>query len=171
MKKGIITILSLITCVQLFAIKLDTGVLTNPDDSITPSKNTFKNDVAFVPKISDEKAFIESYMEEMKKGNKLMGFLAEDELAMIEGDNLTEKRFFLDHYEIISYDRRVAKIKTFTAKGTSLSCKVIELRYYKNMYGHYNLLPGKVQYFERKMGDITLKRTYINTWYSEKICN
>ncbi len=143
----------------------------NEQDTIIPSKNKFKNDAIFIPKITDEKKLVTLFMDYLKAGKKTIGFLHQDELAMIGEIKLTEKRFFLNDYKIISVGKRQAIVKTFTSRGVGLSCKILTLRYYKDMHGFLYLVPGKVQTFEKKMGDITLREVYINTWTSEKKCN
>jgi len=143
----------------------------HPQDTILPSQHKFTDQSIFIPKISDPKEFVTLYMEYLKKGKKTIGFVHPDELAMIDEKKLTEKKFFLSDYKIISIDSRHAVVKTFTAKGVGLSCAILNLRYYKNMYGFYYLVPGKVSKFEKKVGDITLQETYIDTWTQEKDCN
>jgi hypothetical protein len=109
-------------------------------------------------------------MDHLKAGKRTMGFLHKDELAMIEEKKLTEKRMFFDSYQVVSLGKRMASIKVYTARGASISCKLITLRFYQNMHGHFYLVPGKVQKFEKKMGDVTLKEVFINTWTMESGC-
>jgi len=155
----------------VFLIIQSSALASKDQDTIIPSKNKFKNSSIFVPRITNETELVTLFMDYLKTGKKTIGFLHQDELDMIEEKKLTEKRFFLDEYKIISVGKRQAIVKTFTSKGAGLSCKILTLRYYKNMYGFLYLVPGKVQKFEKKMGDITLKEVYINTWTSEKKCN
>ena len=96
-------------------------------------------------------------MDHLQAGKRTMGFLHEDELAMIEEKKLVEKRLFFDSYKIVSAGKRMAIIKIYTVRGASISCKQLMLRYYQNMHGNFYLVPGKVQTFEKKMGDVTLK--------------
>lgn len=142
-----------------------------PQDTIIPSKHKFKSDEVYVPKTFDAATLIKQFMEHLKEGKRTMGFLHEDELAMIEEKKLTEKRLFFDSYQVVSIGKRMAMVKVLSARGTSISCKMLMLRYYQNMHGHYLLVPGKIEKFEKKMGDITIKKVFLNTWTMEKMCN
>jgi hypothetical protein len=140
-------------------------------DTIIPSKHKFKDNKVFIPKNKDINKLITNYMEYLKQGKKTIGFLHKDELDMIEEKKLTEKRLFFDSYKIVSVGKRIAVIKVYSARGASLSCKQLTLRYYQNMYGYFYFVPGKTEKFEKKMGDITLKEVFLNTWTSESRCN
>jgi len=140
-------------------------------DTILPSQHKFKDNTVFIPKLNDETLLITMYMEYLKEGKKTIGFVHKDELDMIEEKKLTEKKMPLTDYQIVSITKREASVKIMTARGASLSCKLLTLRFYKNMYGFYYLIPGKVETFEKKMGDITLKEVFISTWTAEKNCN
>ena len=146
-------------------------VISLPQDTVVPSKHKFASDVIFVPKTLHTTKLITLFMDHLKAGKRTIGFLHEDELAMIEEKDLTEKRLFFDSYQVVSLGKRMATIKVFTARGASISCKLITVRYYQNMFGHFYLVPGKVQKFEKKMGDVTLKQVFINTWTMESSCN
>lgn len=138
---------------------------------ITPSKHEFSSDEVYVPKLMQASMLIQMYMEFLKEGKRTIGFLHQDELDMIEEKKLTEKKLFFDSYKVVSTGKRMAVIQVYSARGTSISCKKLMLRYYQNMKGYYYLIPGKVQTFEKKMGDITLKEVFINTWTMETMCN
>ena len=138
---------------------------------ITPSKHKFESDEIYVPKLMQATQLVQMYMEFLKSGKRTMGFLHTDELLMIEEKKLTEKKLFFDSYKVVSTGQRMAVIQIYAARGTSISCKKLMLRYYKNMKGFYYLIPGKVETFEKKMGDITLKEVFINTWTMETMCN
>ncbi len=140
-------------------------------DTIIPSKHKFISDVVYVPKTLNTVKLITEFMDYLKAGKRTMGFLHKDELAMIEEKKLVEKRLFFDSYKVVSVGKRMAIIKVYTVRGASLICKQLMLRYYPSMHGFYYLVPGKVQTFEKKMGDITLKTVYLNTWSSESRCN
>lgn len=142
-----------------------------PQDTIIPSKHKFASDEVYVPKTYEVTKLISLFFDYLKEGKRTIGFVHEDELAMIEEKKLTEKRMFFDSYQVISIGKRMATVKVFTARGASISCKLITLRYYQNMQGFFYLVPGKVEKFEKKMGDITLREVYINTWTSEAPCN
>ena len=142
-----------------------------PEDTIIPSKHKFVSNEVYVPKTYEATKLISLFMEYLKEGKHTIGFVHEDELAMIEEKKLTEKRLFFDSYEVISLGKRLATIKVYTARGASISCKLLTLRYYQNMQGFFYLVPGKVETFEKKMGDITLKEVFLNTWTSESPCN
>ena len=139
-------------------------------DTIIPSKNKFASNVVYVPKTLNTVKLITEFMDHLKAGKRTMGFLHEDEVAMIGEKKLEEKRLFFDSYKVVSVGKRMAIIKVYTARGASISCKQLMLRYYPSMHGFYYLVPGKVQTFEKKMGDITLKAVYLNTWSSESRC-
>lgn len=140
-------------------------------DTILPSQHKFADKTVFVPKLNEESLFITMYMEYLKEGKKTIGFVHEDELDMIGEKKLSEKKLPFTEYQIVAITKREASVKVITARGASLSCKLLTLRFYKNMYGFYYLVPGKVETFEKKMGDITLKEVFISTWTSEKGCN
>lgn len=140
-------------------------------DTILPSQHKFYDKTVFTPKLSDENKLINTYMDYLKAGKKTIGFVHEDELEMIPEKKLTEKKLFITDYQVISVTKREAVVKVVSAKGAILSCKLLTLRYYKNMHGFYYLVPGKIETFEKKLGDITLKEVYINTWTQEKSCN
>jgi len=140
-------------------------------DTIIPSKNKFVNNKVVVPKTFEVIKLIKQYMEYLKAGKRTMGFLHQDELDMIDEKKLVEKRLFFDSYKVISIGKRMAIIKVYTVRGASITCKQLMLRYYQNMHGYFYLVPGKVLTFEKKMGDITLKTVYLNTWTSESRCN
>lgn len=140
----------------------------NKQDTLLPSEHKFKSKEVYVPKVSEEVVFVTLFMDYMVEGKKLTGFLHKDELMMLEGENLTEKKMQISQYEIVSVGKRMAQVKTYNFK--TYECKTITLRYYKNMYGHVYGVPGKSYKFERKMGDITLKKTYYETWTSASKC-
>jgi len=144
--------------------------ITLPEDTIIPSKHKFTSHKVYVPKTLNTVILITEFMDHLKAGKRTMGFLHQDELAMIEEKKLVEKRLFFDSYKVVSIGKRMAIIKVYSARGSSISCKQLMLRYYPNMHGNYLLVPGKVQTFEKKMGDITLKTVYLNTWSSESRC-
>ena len=159
----------IITCL---IILIHTNIWAKPNqDTIIPSKHQFASDEVWVPKVMQASQLIQLYMNFLKEGKRTMGFLHEDELAMIGEKRLTEKRLFFDSYKVISIGKRMAIIQVYTARGASISCKKIMLRYYQNMHGNYYLVPGKVSKFEKKMGDVTLKEIFIDTWTSEMMCN
>ncbi|MCO6501089.1 MAG: hypothetical protein J5I47_12045 [Vicingus serpentipes] len=140
-------------------------------DTIVPSKHKFTSDEVWVPKVMQASQLIQLYMSFLKEGKRTMGFLHEDELAMIGEKNMTEKRLFFDSYKVISIGQRMAIIQVYAARGASLTCKKLTLRYYQDMHGNYYLVPGKVSKFEKKMGDVTLREIFIDTWTSEMICD
>lgn len=140
-------------------------------DTIIPSKHQFEDQKVRVPKLMQASQLIQFYMNFLKEGKKTIGFLHEDELAMVEEKKLTEKRLFFDSYKVISIGKRMAVIQVYSARGTAISCKKLILRYYQNMNGYFYLIPGKVQKFEKQMGDITLKEVFINTWTNESPCS
>lgn len=140
-------------------------------DTIIPSKHKFKSIDTYVPKVMQASQLIQMYMSFLKDGKRTIGFVHQDELAMIEEKKLTEKKLFFDSYKVISTGKRMATIQVYSARGTNITCKMLMLRYYQNMSGYYYLIPGKVQTFEKKMGDITLREVFINTWTMESICN
>jgi len=155
-----------------FITLLSTSLWANPNqDTIVPSKHKFASDEVWVPKVMQASQLIQLYMSFLKEGKRTMGFLHEDELAMIGEKRMTEKRLFFDSYKVISIGKRMAVIQVYAARGASLSCKKIMLRYYQNMHGNYYLVPGKVNKFEKKMGDVTLREIFINTWTSEMMCD
>ncbi len=164
-------------CLVIFTLILNlTWINSNasiilPQDTIIPSQHKFATKDVYIPKTFEASKLISLYFEHLKAGKRTIGFVHEDELAMIEEKKLTEKKMFFDSYEVTSIGKRMATIKVYTARGMSLSCKLITLRYYQNMNGHYLLIPGKVETFEKKMGDITLKEVFISTWTSEGSCN
>ncbi len=150
------------------------SVATNfflPTDTIIPSKNKFVSDNIYVPKTLNTVKLITEFMDHLLAGKRTIGFLHKDDLAMIEEKDLIEKRLFFDSYKVVSAGKRMAIIKVYTVRGASITCKQLMLRYYQNMYGYFYLIPGKVLTFEKKMGDITLKSVYLNTWTSESRCN
>jgi len=147
------------------------ATILHQKDTIIPSEHKFSDKNVYVPTTYEATKLISLYFEYLKAGKRTIGFVHEDELAMIEEKKLTEKKMFFDSYEVISIGKRMATIKVYAARGTSLSCKLISLRYYQNMQGYFYLIPGKVSTFEKKMGDITLKEVFINTWTSESGCN
>ena len=157
--------------ILLFILLHNSSWAISDNDSIVPSKHKFESEEIFVPKLMQASQLIQAYMSFLKDGKRTMGFVHQDELAMIEEKKLTEKKLFFDSYKIISIGKRMAIVQIYSARGTSISCKKIVLRYYQDMHGHYYLIPGKVQKFEKKMGDITLKEVFINTWTSESLCN
>jgi len=140
-------------------------------DTIIPSKNKFVSDKIYVPKTLNTVKLISEFMDHLQAGKRTMGFMHEDELAMIEEKKLEEKRLFFDSYKIVSVGKRMAIIQVYTVRGASISCKQLMLRYYPDMHGNYYLVPGKVETFQKKMGDITLKMVYLSTWSSESTCN
>ncbi|PJB14652.1 MAG: hypothetical protein CO118_07470 [Flavobacteriales bacterium CG_4_9_14_3_um_filter_32_8] len=164
-------ILSIFLVLSSVAINLNATTITQPQDTIIPSKHKFISNEVFVPKTYEATKLISMFMDYLKEGKHSIGFVHEDELAMIEEKKLTEKRLFFDSYEVISLGKRMATIKVYTVRGASISCKLITLRYYQNMQGFFYLVPGKVETFEKKMGDITLKEVFLNTWTSESPCN
>jgi hypothetical protein len=141
-----------------------------PEDTIIPSKNKFTSSKIYVPKTLNSVKLITEFMEHLKAGKRTMGFLHPDEVAMIEEKKLVERRLFFDSYKVVSVGKRMAIIKIYTVRGASITCKKLMLRYYPNMHGNYLLVPGKVSTFEKKMGDITLKTVYLDTWSSESRC-
>ena len=145
--------------------------IINLTDTIIPSKHKFASDKVYVPKTLNSVLLITEFMDYLKAGKRTIGFLHEDELAMIEEKKLVEKRLFFDSYKVVSIGKRMAIIKVYTVRGASISCKQLMLRYYPNMQGNYLLVPGQVSTFQKKMGDITLKTVYLNTWSSESRCN
>lgn len=161
----------LIFGLNLLSLNSNAINITLPEDTIVPSKNKFVNDEVYVPKTLNTVKLITEFMDYLKAGKRTMGFLHEDELAMIEEKKLVEKRLFFDSYKVTSVGKRMAIIKVYTVRGASISCKQLMLRYYPSMHGFYYLVPGKVQIFEKKMGDVTLKTVYLNTWSSESRCN
>lgn len=150
---------------------LTAATVTLSGDTIIPSKHKFVSNEIYVPKTYEATKLISMFMEYLKEGKHTIGFLHEDELAMIEEKKLTEKRLFFDSYEVVSLGKRMATIKVYTVRGASISCKLLTLRYYQNMQGFFYLVPGKVETFEKKMGDITLKEVFLNTWTAEAPCN
>lgn len=140
-------------------------------DTIIPSKHKFASSEVYVPKFFDAASLVKKYMEYLKAGKRTMGFLHKDDLEMIGEKNLKEKRLFFDSYKVVSIGKRMAMVKVLSARGTSITCKTLMLRYYQNMHGHYLLVPGKTEKFEKKMGDITLKTIFLNTWTMEQRCN
>lgn len=140
-------------------------------DTILPSQHKFEDKTVFVPKLNDETLLITMYMEYLKEGKKTIGFVHKDELEMTAEKKLSEKKLVFTDYQIVSITKREASVKVVTARGTNLSCKLLTLRFYKGMEGFYYLIPGKVETFEKKMGDITLKEVFISTWTAEKSCN
>ena len=157
-------LLSLVTLISTAAN------ITLPEDTIIPSKNKFFSNKIYVPKTLNTVKLVTEFMDHLKAGKRTMGFLHEDELAMIEEKKLVEKRLFFDSYKIVSIGKRMAIVKVYSARGASISCKQLMLRYYPSMHGFYYLVPGKVSTFQKKMGDITLKTVYLNTWTSESRC-
>ncbi len=160
-----------ILVLNLIGLKSNAAEIIMPGDTIIPSKHKFASDKIYVPKTLNTVILITQFMDHLKAGKRTMGFLHKDELAMIEEKKLVEKRLFFDSYKVVSVGKRMAIIKTYTVRGASITCKQLMLRYYPNMHGHYLLVPGKVETFEKKMGDITLKTVYLNTWSSESRCN
>ena len=160
-----------ILVLNLISLKSNATSVIMPKDTIIPSKHKFVSDKIYVPKTLNTVMLITQFMDHLKAGKRTMGFLHEDELAMIEEKKLVEKRLFFNSYKIVSVGKRMAIIKVYSARGASITCKQLMLRYYPNMYGNYLLVPGKVETFQKKMGDITLKTVYLNTWSSESRCN
>ena len=160
-----------ILILNLITLKSNATNIIWPEDTIIPSKHKFVNDKIYVPKTLNTVMLITQFMDHLKAGKRTMGFLHEDELAMIEEKKLVEKRLFFDSYKVVSVGKRMAIIKIYSARGASISCKQLTLRYYPNMRGNYLLVPGKVSTFQKKMGDITLKTVYLNTWTTESRCN
>ncbi len=156
---------------SLLTINLNASNITLPEDTIIPSKNKFVSDKVVVPKTLEAIKLIKLYMDHLQAGKRTIGFLHQDELEMIEEKKLVERRLFFDSYKVISVGKRMAIVKVYTVRGASLSCKQLMLRYYQNMHGYFYLVPGKVSTFQKKMGDITLKTVYIDTWTSESRCN
>lgn len=156
---------------SLLTINSKAITITIPGDTIIPSNHKFVSDKVDVPTSRDAIKLIKLYLEYLKEGKRTMGFVHKDDLDMIEEKKLVETRLFFDSYNVISIGKRMAVIKVYTVRGASISCKQIMLRYYPNMEGYYYLVPGKVQTFEKKMGDITLKTVFLNTWTSESTCN
>lgn len=154
----------------LMTLNASAAVFVNPEDTIIPSEHKFISDEIYKPKAFSAATLVKQYMEYLKAGKHTIGFLHQDELDMIEEKQLTEKRLFFDSYKVISIGKRMAIVKVYTARGTSISCKQLMLRYYQNMQGHYLLVPGKVSTFEKKMGDITIKKVFLNTWTMEQRC-
>ena len=159
-----------ILALNLIVLKSNANIIL-PEDTIIPSKHKFTSNKIYVPKTLNSVKLITEFMEYLKAGKRTIGFLHPDELAMIEEKKLVEKRLFFDSYKVVSIGKRMAIIKVYSARGASISCKQLTLRYYPNMHGNYLLVPGKVSTFEKKMGDITLKTVYLNTWSSESRCN
>ena len=168
MKYNFVIILLLLSWVTQ---NLTAATITFSGDTIIPSKHKFVSNEVYVPKTYEATKLISMFMEHLKEGKHTIGFLHEDELAMIEEKKLTEKRLFFDSYEVVSLGKRMATIKVYTVRGASISCKLLTLRYYQNMQGFFFLVPGKVETLEKKMGDITLKEVFLNTWTSETPCN
>lgn len=161
------------TIFSLNLIALNSVAANNnlPQDTILPSKHKFSSKEIFVPKIFDAASLVKKYMEYLKAGKRTMGFLHKDEVEMIGEKDLTEKRLFFDSYQVVSIGKRMAMVKVMSVRGTSITCKMLMLRYYQNMNGHYLLVPGKSEKFEKKMGDITLRKVFLNTWTSQQRCN
>lgn len=160
----------LVLGLSLMALNANAAIFINPEDTIIPSEHKFASDEVYNPKAFDAATLVKKYMDYLQAGKRTMGFLHQDELDMIEEKKLTEKRLFFDSYKVVTIGKRMAIVKVYTARGTSISCKQLMLRYYQNMHGHYLLVPGKVSTFEKKMGDITLKRVFLNTWTMEQRC-
>lgn len=160
----------LVLGLNLLAINSNAAIFTNPEDTIIPSEHKFVSDEIYRPKAFDAATLVKQYMEHLKAGKRTIGFLHEDELDMIEEKKLTEKRLFFDSYKVESIGKRMAIVKVYSARGTSISCKQLMLRYYQNMHGHFLLVPGKVNKFEKKMGDITIKKVFLDTWTMEQMC-
>lgn len=159
-----------ILVLNLIALKSNATDIILPEDTIIPSKNKFTSNKIYTPKTLNSVKLITEFMEYLKAGKRTMGFLHPDELEMIEEKKLVERRLFFDSYKVVSVGKRMAIIKVYTVRGASITCKQLMLRYYPNMHGNYLLVPGKVSTFEKKMGDITLKTVYLNTWSSESRC-
>lgn len=155
---------------NLLTINSIATTIAFPGDTIIPSKNKFVDNKIYIPKTLNSVKLVSEFMDYLKAGKRTMGFLHEDELAMIDEKKLVEKRLFFDSYKIVSIGKRMATIKVYTVRGASLSCNQLMLRFYQNMHGFFYLIPGKVQTFEKKMGDITLKTVYLNTWTTECRC-
>lgn len=155
-----LTVFSLNLCFRVFA-----------QDTILPSQHKFSDNTVFIPKFNDESKLVNTFMDFLKASKKTIGFVHEDELEMIPEKKLTEKKLFITDYQVISISKREAVVKVVSAKGAVLSCKLLTLRYYKNMHGFYYLIPGKVETIEKKLGDITLKEVFVSTWTQEKNCN
>lgn len=164
------TLIIISLLLSLVSLNTKATSIVLPSDTIIPSKNKFVSDVVYVPKTLNTVKLITEFMDHLQAGKRTMGFLHEDELAMIEEKKLVEKRLFFDSYKVISAGKRMAIIKVYTVRGASITCKQLMLRYYQNMHGHFYLIPGKVQTFEKKMGDVTLKTVYLNTWTTESRC-
>ena len=159
-----------ILVLNLIALKSNASNVIMPEDTIIPSKNKFVSSKIYVPKTLNSVKLITEFMEHLKAGKRTMGFMHPDELEMIEEKKLVERRLFFDSYKVVSVGKRMAIIKVYTVRGASITCKQLRLRYYPNMHGNYLLVPGKVSTFEKKMGDITLKTVYLNTWSAESRC-
>lgn len=160
------------TVLSLNLIALNSVAVNNlSQDTIIPSKHKFASKTVYVPKTFAAAQLVKEFMDHLKAGKRTIGFLHKDDLEMIGEKDLTEKRLFFDSYQVVSIGKRMAMVKVFSARGTSITCKMLMLRYYQNMNGHYLLVPGKTEKFEKKMGDITLKKVFINTWTSEQRCN
>ncbi len=156
--------------IGLSLAKTNAAVIANPTDTVVPSKHKFVSSQIYKPKAFSPAILVKQFMEHLKAGKHTIGFLHQDEIDMLGEKKLTEKRLFFDSYKVISIGKRMAIVKVYTARGTSISCKQLMLRYYQNMQGHYLLVPGKISRFEKKMGDITLKKVFLDTWTMEQRC-
>lgn len=155
---------------SLIASNSSASFLSLTQDTIVPSEHKFVSEEVYVPKTFDPATLVKQFMEHLQEGKHTIGFVHEDDLAMIEEKNLTEKRLFFDSYKVVSIGKRMAMVQVYTVRGTSITCKLLTLRYYQNMNGHFLLVPGKVEKFEKKMGDITIKKVFLSTWTMESRC-
>lgn len=160
----------LVLSLNLIALNSKAALFPFQKDTIVPSEHKFVSEEIYVPKTFDPATLVKQFLEHLKEGKHTIGFVHEDDLAMIEEKKLTEKRLFFDSYKVVSIGKRMAMVQVYTVRGTSITCKLLTLRYYQNMNGHFLLVPGKVEKFEKKMGDITIKKVFLSTWTMESIC-
>ena len=85
---------------SLVSLNSKATIIAFPGDTIIPSKHKFASEEVYVPKTLHVPTLINQFMEYLKDGKRTIGFLHEDEIAMIGEKKLTEKRLFFDSYKV-----------------------------------------------------------------------
>ena len=80
--------MKLITLIFLFFFLGGSTFAQTKKDTIIPSKHKFESKEVYVPKLMQASMLIQMYMEFLKEGKRTIGFLHEDELAMIDEKKL-----------------------------------------------------------------------------------
>jgi hypothetical protein len=162
-------ILLLLLCLGSLS-SIATNILL-PNDTSFSAQNRFVSDIVHIPKTLNHIKLISEFMEYLKDGKRTIGFLHKDDLALIEEKKYVEKRLLFDSYKIVSVGRRMSEIKIYAIRGSAISCKKIILRYYPNMYGHFYLVPGKIEAYTTNLGGKTIRMAFLHTWTLESLCN